>query len=200
MRVVLYNLRAIDVKVGVCCRSGANGQNCDTMTQARSSEDGDQTETHVRCRSATRAASGYLMGKKGGVRRGSGRESEEEATREGCSEGEVAKETRRGRAKTGQTYTDCDMRRDERAGMCLIGRFVGWISSGGLNDQSLPCRHPTASVMTMPSPRQDRIQPCNAACSLISGSRASRISIGRPASARPFDPYQPHQRTTSTPV
>jgi hypothetical protein len=35
---VLYNLRAIDVKAGVCRRSGANGQNCDTVTRARSSE------------------------------------------------------------------------------------------------------------------------------------------------------------------
>jgi len=32
--VVLYNVRVIDVKAGVCRRSGANGQNCDTMTQA----------------------------------------------------------------------------------------------------------------------------------------------------------------------
>jgi len=46
--VVLYNFRAIDVKVGVCCRSGGNGQDCDTMTQARPSDDGNQTETHVR--------------------------------------------------------------------------------------------------------------------------------------------------------
>ena len=75
VEVVLYNVRAIDVKVGVCrCGSGANGQGCDTMTQARSSEDGDQTETHVRMSIGyTSGERIFDGGKKGGgeVRRGS---------------------------------------------------------------------------------------------------------------------------------